>query len=135
MNFYDLILGILGVWRITHLLQAEDGPWDLVVKLRRALGNRFWGRLLDCFYCLSLWIAAPFAWFLGADPKHRLLLWPAVSAGAILLERTTQPTPPAPAPFWQETSILETPIEKEDEPNALLRTEESTSAARSHAGH
>ena len=47
MRFYDLILGILGVWRITHLLQAEDGPWDLVVQLRRALGNRFWGRLLD----------------------------------------------------------------------------------------
>ena len=40
MRFYDLILGILGVWRITHLLQAEDGPWDLVVQLRRALGNR-----------------------------------------------------------------------------------------------
>ena len=135
MNFYDLILGILGVWRITHLLQAEDGPWDLVVQLRRALGNRFWGRLLDCFYCLSLWIAAPFAWFLGTDAKHRLLLWPAVSAGAILLERATQPTPPAPAPFWQETSIPETSKEEEDDPHALLRTEESTSTTRSHTGN
>ena len=134
MNFFDLILGILGVWRITHLFQAEDGPWDLVVQLRRTLGNRFWGRLLDCFYCLSLWVAAPFAWLLGTDPKHRFLLWLAVSAGAILLERATQPTPSAPAPFWQEESIPEQSIKEEDNSNALLRTKKSTSAARSHAG-
>ena len=62
-----LVLGILGVWRITHLLQAEDGPWDVIVRLRRAAGDGFWGSLLDCFYCLSLWIAARFAAWLGGS--------------------------------------------------------------------
>jgi hypothetical protein len=89
MSFYWLLLAVLGVWRITHLLQAEDGPWDLVVRLRRQAGDSFWGKLLDCFYCLSLWIALPFAVVLGAGWKERVLLWPALSAAAILLERIT----------------------------------------------
>jgi hypothetical protein len=114
MKLYDLTLGILGVWRITHLLQAEDGPWDLGVRLRRAAGGGFWGRLLDCFYCLSLWIAAPFTLWLGAGTAERLLLWPALSAAAILLERTTAPAPT----YW-----------KEEDSDAMLRTEETGSAA------
>jgi hypothetical protein len=88
-TFYNFLLGILSVWRITHLLQAEDGAWDVVVHLRRTAGEGFWGQLLDCFYCLSVWIAAPFAIFLGQKLGERILLWPALSAGAILLERVT----------------------------------------------
>ena len=87
MRFYYLALGILCVWRITHLLHAEDGPWDVVVHLRRRAGVGFWGKLLDCFYCLSVWIAAPFAFYLGEELGEQILLWPALSAGAILLER------------------------------------------------
>jgi hypothetical protein len=89
MRFYWLALGILCVWRITHLLHAEDGPWDVVVRLRRTAGEGFWGKLLDCFYCLSVWIAAPFAFYLGEELGEQILLWPALSAGAILLERVT----------------------------------------------
>lgn len=89
MQLYWLILGVLTVWRITHLLYAEDGPWNLVVALRRLAGRGFWGELLDCFHCLSLWVAPPFALWLGERWPERLLLWPALSAGAILLERVT----------------------------------------------
>jgi hypothetical protein len=99
MRFYWLILAILAVWRITHLLQAEDGPWNLMVRLRRSAGDGFVGQVLDCFYCLSLWIAIPFAWFVGESWKERLLLWPALSGGAVLLQRATERrvsgTPPA----------------------------------------
>jgi hypothetical protein len=103
MKFYWLLLGILGVWRVAHLLQAEDGPWDLMVRFRRALGSGFFGRLLDCFACASLWVAAPFALYLGNGVGERLLLWLAFSAGAILLERGTNPwqTPP-PAPYFED---------------------------------
>lgn len=90
MHFYRLLLGGLSVWRITHLLQAEDGPWDGVVLLRRLAGDGFWGRLLDCFYCLSVWIAFPLAIFLGEKTDERVLLWPSLSAGAIILERVTK---------------------------------------------
>lgn len=89
MQFYWLILGILATWRITHLLNAEDGPWDVIVKLRRLAGSSTFGSLLDCFYCLSLWVGAPLAWLLGVGWKQRLLLWPAISAGAILLQKGT----------------------------------------------
>jgi hypothetical protein len=91
-ELYGLLLGVLGVWRITHPLQAEDGPWDVVVRLRALAGAGLAGRVMDCFYCLSLWIALPFALLigvLGAGWLEQLLLWPALSAGAILLERAT----------------------------------------------
>ena len=101
MKFYWLVLGVLGVWRVTHLLNAEDGPWDLLVRLRRRAGNGFWGSLLDCSYCLSLWLAVPFALLLGAGWKERLLLWLALSVAACLLERATaRPETPASTPTY-----------------------------------
>jgi len=88
-HFYALIVGILGIWRITHLLNAEDGPGKIFVRLRRLAAFGFWGELLDCFYCLSVWIALPFAWWLGHGWQQQLLLWPALSGSAILLDRIT----------------------------------------------
>jgi hypothetical protein len=98
---YWLVLGVLGVWRVTHLLNAEDGPFRLLTRLRGATGSGFWGGLLDCFYCLSLWTAAPFACSIGSEWKERLLLWLALSGGAILLERATS----GPAPFYSEDPV------------------------------
>jgi hypothetical protein len=88
-DLYRLLLGVLCVWRLTHLLQAEDGPWDVVVRLRQAAGNGWWGRLLDCFYCLSLWIAVPIAWAIGSSVTEGVLLWLAFSAAQFFLERST----------------------------------------------
>lgn len=104
MAYFRFLLGILAVWRITHLFQAEDGPWDMVVHLRRRAGNGFWRQLLDCFYCLSVWVAAPFALWLGARTSDRLLMWPALSAGAIVLERITgRESGEVPAVFFEES--------------------------------
>jgi len=100
MRFYWLIIGMLSVWRVTHLLAAEDGPWQFFSWLRRRAGDGFFSDLLDCFYCLSLWISAPVACLIGEGWTERILLWPALSGGAILLERVTTArsgsTPPAP---------------------------------------
>ncbi len=87
------MLAILACWRITHLLNAEDGPWDSIVRLRRAAGEGFLGKLLDCFYCLSLWVAAPLALAVGFGWAERFLLWLGISAGASLLERATSRNP------------------------------------------
>ena len=104
MQFYGLVLGVLAAWRMTHLLNAEDGPWDLLVKLRRLAGNGVFGSVIDCFYCLSLWVSAPLAWLLGDGWKNRLLLWLAISAGAILLQKATsrEPTAGVPAEYYEE---------------------------------
>ena len=78
---------------MTHLLYAEDGPWDLVARARLALRRRVSARAIDCFYCLSLWVAIPFAFMVtrlsGGGWLERLMVWLAISAGAILLERLT----------------------------------------------
>lgn len=86
-RFFWFVVGSLAVWRVTHLLVEEDGPGDVVVFLRRSVGEGFWGRLLDCFYCLSLWTAAPVAWFLATSWYEWLLLWPGLSGSAVLLDR------------------------------------------------
>ena len=117
MRFYRLLLGILCVWRMSHLLQAEDGPWDVVVRLRRIAGEGFLGKLLDCFYCLSVWMAVPFAFVLGETLTERLLLWPALSTGAIMLERVTNREQEPPfAPY----------IEFEEGQDVVLRPTEKT---------
>lgn len=106
MRFYWLLLGILGVWRITHLLHAEDGPWKLLAKLRELLGRTLLGQLFECFYCLSLWISAPFAWLTGEDWKERLLLWPALSGAAVLLERVSaREQVPPPATYFEDQEV------------------------------
>lgn len=94
MRLYWLVLGILAVWRVAHLFNAEDGPWDFAARLRALAGNGFFGGLLDCFYCLSLWVALPVAVLIGETPTEKLLLWPALSGGAILLQRASQREPP-----------------------------------------
>jgi hypothetical protein len=126
MSFYWLALGILAVWRITHLLNAEDGPWDMFVRFRRLAGEGLWGSLLDCFCCLSVWIAAPLAYWLGENWKERLLLWPALSAGAILAERLTanglEKEPPA-AVYYEESEDHDVLLrQQESEPPGSKRT-------------
>src|SRR5215510_6716205 len=65
VSFTTFVIAVLAVWRITHLFFGEDGPYDIFLRLRRLAGRSFFGQLLDCFYCLSLWFAAPLAWLLA----------------------------------------------------------------------
>jgi Protein of unknown function (DUF1360) len=80
------VIAVLAIWRVTHLLAREDGPARLVLRLRRALGNGAVGHLLDCFKCLSLWVAAPFACSVTLDPLPLFVTWLAGSGAAMLLE-------------------------------------------------
>jgi Protein of unknown function (DUF1360) len=86
-----LLLAVLGTWRVAHLLALEDGPWNAVTRLRAWLGAGVLGRLMDCFYCLSVWVAAPFALFVARRPVEVLVAWVALSGAACLLERATAP--------------------------------------------
>ncbi len=90
-----LVAGILATWRLTHLIVAEDGPWNVVARLRRIAGSGFIGQMMDCFNCSSLWVALPIAVWLGDDWIVRVVFWPALSGGAILLERAFPAGPPA----------------------------------------
>jgi hypothetical protein len=83
---FKFLLALLATWRVTHLLAKEDGPGDVFARVRRRLGQGFWGKLMDCFKCLSLWLAAPFAFFVGGTWLELGVIWLALSGGAILLE-------------------------------------------------
>ena len=130
MDFYWLAVGILCGWRITHLLNAEDGPWDILVRFRQWVGEGFWAKLLDCFYCLSVWISLPLAIMIGQDWTERLLLWPALSAGTILLENIM-------SRISREDSVLPAAYveDPEDEHGLLWGKAETTAESKPAAGN
>ena len=81
------VLAALATWRVTHLLASEDGPADLIVRFRARLGRGLAGSLMDCFNCLSLWIAIPFACFVVNGVVDRFVAWLALSGAACLANR------------------------------------------------
>ena len=88
------VLGVLAVWRMTHLLHLEHGPWGVFARVRAAAERVGAGDLVHCFFCLSLWVALPAAWWLAATWPGRVVAWLALSAGAILIEVRVLGMPP-----------------------------------------
>ena len=86
-DWFGLFVSIMATWRLCHLVAGEDGPFDIVVRVRRRAGNGAWGRLMDCPYCLSLWFAAPFAMVMASGWLAAIILWLAISGGACLIEQ------------------------------------------------
>ena len=80
---------LLSIWRITHLIQAEDGPFDIIFKLRKFVGNGFFGKLMDCFDCVSIWVSIIPAIYFGNNLMCKIILTLSFSGGAILLEKIT----------------------------------------------
>ena len=100
MSALGFFAAVLAVWRVTHLIVVEDGPWDLMRRLRRTGERIGLERLINCFLCCSVWVAVPFA-FLVARGWEVAVAVPALSGGAILLERLTRERDAAAA--WIES--------------------------------
>jgi hypothetical protein len=81
------VLAGLATWRVTHLLASEDGPAGVIAALRLHLADSRLGALMDCFGCLSLWVAIPLAFSVTRQPLELVLTWLALSGAAFLLER------------------------------------------------
>jgi hypothetical protein len=116
----QFVLAVLATWRLTHLLASEDGPADIIVRFRAWLGQSIAGSLMDCFNCLSLWIAAPAALFVSRAPLEWMFCWLAVSGAACLLER-----------LGQQPVMISS---MEGERNDVLRSETLDAAEQSGAG-
>jgi hypothetical protein len=123
--WFRFVVAVLATWRVTHLLASEDGPADLIVRFRALLGHGFAGKLMDCFNCLSVWIAAPAALFVSRKLLDWLFAWLAISGAACLLER-----------LGQEPVVIQ-PLSppEERESNNVLRTETSGAADELNAVH
>jgi hypothetical protein len=98
--YYAFLVGTFAVWRVTHLVTEEDGPADVLVRLRGALGRSVWRTLFECFYCASVWIALPCAAVIGSTFEEKTLLWLGLSGAACVLQRVT--TRPQPATYWED---------------------------------
>lgn len=107
ISWFPFLLAVFATWRVSYLLASEDGPGDVVFHLRKSLAQSFFGRLMDCFGCISLWVAFPFAFFVTTQPLEFFVVWLALSGGAMLLERL-RPQPmmvqPNPEPLEGDQS-------------------------------
>jgi uncharacterized protein DUF1360 len=83
------LLLVIVTWRLTHLISSEDGPFELIIKFRKLLGNSFFGKLIDCFYCLSIWLGILAALYEGANYKEVIILTLYYSGASIIIEKLT----------------------------------------------
>jgi hypothetical protein len=83
---FRFTLAVLATWRVAHLVAFEDGPGEFLALARRRApaGLR---RMLDCIYCLSLWLSAPAALWITREPVDWFMTALAISGAACVLER------------------------------------------------
>lgn len=95
---FRFVLASLATWRIAFLLVREAGPAEMLVHFRAWAGTVLLGRLLSCVKCTGMWIAIPFAFFVGGTWIELLVVWLALAGVTGLIDELTRP------PFeWQET--------------------------------
>lgn len=98
MTGLNMIIDALIVWRLTHLIQSEDGPFDIFVRFQSYLKDRipperlakddrgFWAGLFSCFMCLSVWIGTAVAYLRVGRHWGAIGYGLALSGAAILLQ-------------------------------------------------
>lgn len=72
MPLEQIVIIGLAAWRIAYLIVSEGGPRDLMKRVRERLG---WP-VLQCVYCLSVWIAVGLY-------VAREYLWPVIAVAAV----------------------------------------------------
>lgn len=92
MALHIIFLTALAVWRLCILLIADDGPYDIINKFRVWVRKRKLDRLIpiECMYCASVWFALPFAIYLQKSLFEFIVIWFALSAGAILINSSNE---------------------------------------------
>ena len=96
INIIEIVVGILATYRLTSLLQREVGPFELFVKIRGLFGivhdslgfphgypDTVFGKLFECFWCLSVWVGFAVSVMVWLDWMWILL--PLAFSGASIL--------------------------------------------------
>lgn len=81
----DFLVLTLVIWRVSHLTSSEDGPFDIIVRLRKLFGDSTIGKLMDCFYCVSVWTALILASIVEHQSYLELLINTLSLSGAAII--------------------------------------------------
>ena len=77
---------VLGTYRAVRMFLLEDGPFDVFAAIRARVTQRTWvGRGLQCYLCLSFWVALGAASLMAANWRELVLLWGGIAGGAVVL--------------------------------------------------
>lgn len=103
MEFTEFLILGLAVWRISSLLVNEDGPLDVLGKMRHAVGVRYdeqserYGQnelanMLNCVWCTSFWVALIVVGLYWLVPGATVMVSSlfACSAVAVIVESTVR---------------------------------------------
>ena len=95
----ELLTKVLATWRLSAFLVYDHGPFAVFEKLREAAGVQyrgddgwplsFWGQLLSCVWCVSVWMAM-LVWMIDKTPARWILKPLAISGGAILFDEVRE---------------------------------------------
>ena len=101
MNVLQLFVMGMACWRLTSLLIAEKGPYNIFQRLREKLGithyedgkpcaypDKFVCELFSCVWCLSVWISAGFvvSYIFLPQITFYFSLWLSLSTICILID-------------------------------------------------
>ncbi len=102
MRVIDFIVYGLATWRLASLLVREDGPWGIFRELRELaliqhdedgeiflIPHTFFGEMLSCVLCASIWVAFFWVVFWMAWPwmAIRVAIMFGFSTVAILIDQ------------------------------------------------
>jgi hypothetical protein len=74
------------VWRLTGFVFYDEGPFRIGARLRALLVRIGLRSVLDCFHCLSVWIALAGTLAVFGATLSSLAVWWGVAGGVSALE-------------------------------------------------
>ena len=87
------VIAALATFRISVALAEEEGPFGIFRAWRGALDpdqTTWLGRGVNCVFCVSFWVALPFAVLIEPDLWRVPLVWFALAGAVVLIRRWEQ---------------------------------------------
>ena len=98
-DMFVFALAVLACYRLAILIASDDGPGDVLLRLRARLGAYDYGddgrpetsagRLVSCEYCVGVWIAAALALLLFPIGLMSFVYWLSIAGGQAFLWSVT----------------------------------------------
>lgn len=81
------VLYWLAAWRVTALLCYDEGPFEVLTRLRRALARIGLQRVFMCFHCTAFWVSLLLVGAVFEPTWRSLILVFAIAGAASITER------------------------------------------------